>query len=426
MAIIKPFKGILYNKSKVKGFKKVVSPPYDVISPKMQDELYRISPFNFVRMDFGKIKPGDSLSDNRYTRAAGFLKEWLHKEILKKDAKDSIYVYSQTFPHKGRKIERIGFISLFKLPDSGEKGILPHEKTFPKPKLDRLNLTKAIGGNLSPIFSIFDDREKTVLKLLKNALKNHPPAVNVDIDNCVHKIYSINDPKFISRLKKMMLKRSAYIADGHHRYEVALNFRKEMIKNNTHKNEHNFVMMYFAPIEQDGNVILATHRAVKKFPFKKEELFKKLLPVFEIKKFKEEKSLMNALESKTGAKYKIGFYLGNNEYYLAILRDEKILDKLISSENSACWKRLDVAILHELVFKNILGLKEMDEENILYTRDSGVASELVKNKKFKIAFFLKPTEINDVRQIARLGEKMPHKATYFYPKLLSGLVINKF
>ncbi len=425
MAIIKEFKALRYSK-KVKDLSKVVSPPYDIILAKEQDALYKRDPYNFVRLDLGKIKHSDTESRNRYTRASEFINEWIARGILESDTKDSIYIYTQKFPYKGKSLTRIGFISLFKLEDEKKSKILPHENTFAKPKLDRLNLTMSIGGNLSPVFSIVGDNNGAILKTLSSSIKNKKPLSKVNFDSSEHKLYAIDDKSVISRLKKLMSSKRVYIADGHHRYAVAENHRKIMKERGLHKASHDYTLMYFAPIEQKGNIVLATHRVIiKKFFNSTDSVLSRLSANFIIDKYYNSKSLLKALESMKGSKNKLGVYFGKNLYYLLTLKNQSDLDKLIHGDSSAQWKRLGVSILHSFILKTILYV-QLGDEDIIYTRDPFEAVDLVKKGKGKVAFLLRATELNEIKKIAELGEKMPHKATYFYPKLLSGLLIYKF
>ncbi len=422
MTIIKPFNGYRYDARKTGKLSKVITPPYDVINPKQQEAYYRKHPENFIRLDLGKKYAKDGRDDNRYTRAAKALEEWISKGILAKDREPSIYVYSQEYTIGGKRKARLGFISLAKLEEDRTKGFLPHERTFKGPKLDRLNLMKETGANLSPIFSIvFDDNNK-IMDILKRVSRGQKPAIDVAFEGTRNKVWRMTDPALIRKLEGLMAKKKALIADGHHRYEVALEF-KALSKADS-GGPKGYVMMYFATSDPKGLAILPTHRMLEGVSAK--DLLKnsgKLKEYFDIIKVGGRKGMLACMKRCGG--HVIGVCLGGKDY-LCLKLNRADASSLIRSENSSYWRNLDVVILHHLVFDKVLGLKgEKAEKAITFTRDPEVAFKWAAGRGKRISFFLNPPSLKDIYNIVRCRERMPHKTTYFFPKPPSGLVINK-
>lgn len=430
MAKILPFKGVLYSKEKIGNFETVVSPPYDVISPAMQDELYKANQHNIVRIILGRDLPGDNKYNNKYTRASHFLEEWLKKSVLNKDKKPAIYVYEQEYLYKGKLKRRIGFICLMRIEDPKKSLVLPHEYTFAKPKEDRLNLIRNTKANTEPIFCIFQDDSNRVTNAIKEYAKKARPIIDIHFEGIGNKVWSLTDPKIIKRIEKELDKKQVFIADGHHRYEVSLAFRDEMRKKLGLKKTKKFdnIMVYFSNLTDDNLTILSTYRVIKNLggmDWKAVE--SKLSPYFQIEDVGTKDAMFAALE-KTKSGYAFGAYFKNGEFYVLRLKHESVLRDVIKENKSREWKRLNVTVLHHLVFDHILHIDKFssNDENILYTRDEDYAVREVDSGGCEIAFFQVPTKMAQVRDIASSGDRMPHKSTYFYPKPLSGLVINKF
>ncbi len=426
MAKIKPFKGITYNTERV-CMNNVVAPPYDVISPAMQERLYSKDQFNIVRLILGTEEATDTAKQNKYTRSKKFLDNWIENKVLLKDKKPSVYIYVQHYLHRGKKKTRIGFLALMKIEDPKESGILPHEYTLAKPKVDRLNLIKNVRANLSPIFTLFEDKKNKVNKILKAFTKSNKALFTIDADGITHSFWKMSNAVFIKRIESEMRKKKIFIADGHHRYEVALNYRNRMRKTGQFKESMNYIMMYFSSLRERGNLtILSTHRAVKDIDgFGEKELLKKLGEYFYISKVKNLKSLTDYLEENSGVKQVFGIYLRHNKFYLLKLKDDLRIDEIIKSKKPDILKRLDVTVLHDLIIDKILGVKS-SENSIKFIRDEFDAVKVVDNGDYRCAFFLRPTKVREMKNIAEKGVMMPQKSTYFYPKLLTGLVINKF
>lgn len=413
MVEIKSFKGIRYGSGDVA---KVVAPPYDVISGEERDRYYNAHKNNVVRLILGKKFPGDDEKNNKYTRAGEYLEIWIKSGVLKQDREPSIYVYEQEYCYRGEKKRLRGFIALVRIE---EGAILPHEETLSKPIADRLKLMRATDANLCPIYALYSDPDKILDSVLEIKQK---PAVDVKFnDTCDskrvrHRLWKVSDAAAIKKVKKEMKNKKLFIADGHHRYKTALAFRNEM-----RRGTHNYVMMFLTNTDSGGITILPAHRVVRTSSISKLE--NKVKQYFDSAPLKFSRKNKNAkiremLEEmeRQNSKHIFGTYSGEGEFRLLTLKDEKILDRTIKGKSPE-WKRLDVAILHTLLLSR--------EKKIEYIIDEKKAIQLIDEGKYDVAFFLNPTKVEQVKEVALANEKMPGKATYFYPKPLTGLVINK-
>jgi len=414
---IRPFRGVVYNPKKIKNLAPVVAPPYDIIPKKLQDRLYRASPYNFVRIELNRITASDNARDNRYTRAAKLFDAWLKSGVLAQDDKDTIYVYSQTYETDGRSIERIGFISLMEIESKG-KSVLPHENTLMAPKTDRLNLMREVKANLSPIFVLYDDASHTILKLLKRTATGKKPFMDVVFEGVRNRAWRLDDPAGIKKLERLMADKDTFIADGHHRFEVS-----RMYSNEARGPASKYVMVYFVESSETMLTVLPAHRLpIDMGGLTKEEITGRLKKFFRIEKVSGLKAMMARMEALR-AQHAFGMYLGRGGWHILVLKDIKAVDEAIQNKPPA-WKRLDVSILHLFIFQHVLGIRD-DDENIEFVKSPRETAACVDAGDFTCAFFLNPTKVAEVKRIAKLGEKMPRKATYFYPKPISGVVINK-
>lgn len=425
MALIKPFKGILYNRHKVSQIAKVVTPPYDVINPQQQMRFYKVHPYNFIRIILGKTTAQDSNSDNRYIRARRFFEQWIKDKILLKDKTPSIYIYNQEYTHNKKRMRRLGFISLAKLEEQDPKYFLPHERTFAGPKEDRFKLIREVKANLSPIFSIFSDDDNNISKILIDYVRSHKPVIDIKFEKVTHKVWRMSDEEKIKKIAGLMRDKQALIADGHHRYEVALRIRDLMRRQNPRgSKKYDYVMIYFARSDENGLTILPTHRLVE--GISRVDVRKnmgKLKEFFDIIKVKDKAKMFSLMKDKV--KRRFGVYLGNGSYICLSLK-QKAVHNFIRSRRSIHWRNLDVVILHKLIFEKAFGIKGKAAEKIIYfTRDPRHAFDWVDAGKNRAAFFLNPPLLEEVTKVAQSRERMPHKTTYFYPKPLSGLVINR-
>lgn len=423
--LIYPFRGILYNTAKIKRPHSVYAPPYDIISPQQQSSLYRTSPYNVIRLELNKPAPADNAGNNPYTRAAKFFRQWQAQGILKQDVMPVIYVYGQDFKYKNKMRRTLGFIALASLEDLA----LPHEMTFNAPRQDREKLLSAAGANLSCIYSIFQDKGCKAGNLLRG-VTTKKPFIDVKADAVRHRLWRIQDKKQIKQLQGFMSGKKVFIADGHHRYEAAINLRNRILnqdKEFNKKSPYNYVMMYFVGLESDGLTVLSTHRLLKCLGKMSSAEFKKRLgDYFQVVPVKSKNELFKSLDGHFGKGHAFGLYL-DKQCALLKLKDKGRLNKEFSRELSVHHRKLDVAILHKVIFEKILGfgLTCQDGGMISHTRDAEQAIQWADEGKFKAVFFLNPTKIDHVRDVCLAAEKMPHKSTYFYPKPLTGLVMRK-
>lgn len=432
MVEIKAFKGIRYDKDRVKDLNLVITPPYDVINEKEQEELYSLSEYNFINLILGREKEGDN-GENKYTRAARYLKEWVEKGILKEDDKDSIYAYSQTFPFKGKRFTRTGFISLVRLENEGE-GVLPHEKTLEKPLKGRLRLIEETRADLGCVFILYDDKQKKVDEAVQEKITGNEPDMEFkDKFDIKHKLWKISDDETIERLKGMMAEYQCVIADGHHRYKSAIRFKE------THPEleDSRYTMCCFVNSFNESFLILPVDRFV--FNCKDADVGKilnKLKEYFEINETKDVNELIRKVDnteimidkSSNLKNHVFGMYCYmNKKSYFLKLKDNNVLDGLCPAENDV-YKKLDINILHKAIFERVFGISEEDQfkgTHIDYAKGCTRALDKLNDDKYQFAFFINAPLMREIFLTARAGETMPQKSTYFYPKIYSGLVINK-
>jgi uncharacterized protein (DUF1015 family) len=410
MADILPFKGTLYNREYIKDISKVVAPPYDVISPEEQTELYNSDPHNIIRIMLGKEYPGDNEKENKYTRAKAFLNEWLDRGILKKDRENSIYIYLQEFKIDGQTKERLGFISLLKLEDFdiASSNVYPHENTLIAPKEDRSKLIASIEANLGPIFALFADEDKFIDAILLEKIGSRPLIEISDYHGIRNKLWRISDRETLEEIMRLMKAKKLFIADGHHRYEVALAFSKS--KNDP---KYGYILTYFTDLYGDGIVILPVHRLISGVD---EDI---------LTGFQEDLKRHFRIEELSSIENIKVFLSGAAPFEKRfVIRDNYKFTGLSLKNNNS----LDVSVLHDLIVGPLQKKVEKRGKKILidFTKDLNYAIKMVDNKNFSLSIMLNPTKATEVRDVAFSGKRMPQKSTYFYPKVLTGLVINVF
>lgn len=422
MAEVKPFQGILYDISKVEDIGKVICPPYDVISPSEQDYYYNLSEYNIIRVELGKQFPEDDKKNNVYTRARSYLEAWLDKGILFRDQYPTYYIYLQEFNYEGKNFKRPGIVLAVRLEDYENKIIIPHEKTLPKAKEDRLNLLRATHTNVSQIFGFFSDKTRRALLAINETLKNEEPVYSaLDNTGVKHSLYRIPQ-KFFTDISEAFLDAQIFIADGHHRYETALNFRNEMrnqfgIIDNAW---YEYVMMTVVPVELDL-LVLPYHRIVE-LPknMSETELFNKLKERFKVQSLPGSHHLKDYLQQES-TNCAFGVVTNSNSFIVSVPESE--LEK-VKNVNFEPLRRLVSNVLLELVLKPIFGIKEEEvEQKISFTSNFRKAVEAPKENSNLVSFIVNPIPIDSIREIALQGYTMPQKSTYFYPKLWTGLVM---
>jgi uncharacterized protein (DUF1015 family) len=431
MVRIAPFRGVFYNQKKFRDLNKVIAPPYDVISKEEQEKLYKISPYNFVRLDL-------SQEPDSYSAVAALFGEWQSQGILERDDTPAIYFLSHGFKLKNSEQKlRHGFFALTELQDPASRVILPHEKTLDAPKEDRLKLMLACHAQLSPIFTLYDEPTQTINRLLAVAVEGVAPFVEYELDTgdaC--KLWRITDPAIIEKVQRAMKEQTLLIADGHHRYEATLRYRDQIRseRGQWQGNEaFNFIMAYFANMNDDNVVILPTHRLVRGFtrkPFLElEEALQSYFSVEQHPKTPEGKiSFLKALKTAAKKHRVIGASFKRDPRYLILrLKNKRIMQRL-AKELSEPLRELDVTTLHLLLLEHILGMppeQQASGETIRYSQDEDAVLQALEKEDYQAAFILTATKKEEIQTIVAGGEKMPQKSTYFYPKLSSGLIVNK-
>ncbi|MDD5291723.1 MAG: DUF1015 domain-containing protein [Candidatus Omnitrophica bacterium] len=416
MANIRGFRGVCYSPDKIMDLSTAVCPPYDVINKQEQDYYYRESPYNFIRLILNKSEEADNNTNNKYTRANLFFNEWLKTGILKQDNKETIYFYKQDYLCGNKELSRIGFIALLNISDSTI--VFPHENTHTAPKMDRLELVKNVKANLSPIFTIFSDKGSVVENIFNKYLSRRKPDFALkDVEGIRNSVWRLTDEDKIAQILRKMKETKIFIADGHHRFEVSLMYLNLMRKEDkaySADKSYNCIMTYFTPMEAEGLYVMPIHRIVKL-----QIGLDRLKDIFKIHKVDSVSVLEEKLKKSPKSKCVFGLYY-DKDYYLLELKDKQPSDNYFKQKK--CFKGLDVAVLDFYIFAQLLKIKK---EDIVYTKDIYEIKNLADNDS-KSAFILRPINVEQIRDVALCGEKMPPKSTYFYPKLLSGLVAHKF
>lgn len=430
MVEVKPLNAIVYNQEKVE-MNDVIAPPYDVILDDYREELYKRSDYNIVKLILAKGSKDLSDPNNRYDEAKKNFQQWLEENVLIKLEKPCIlYILQKYTTDNGKNITRKGFIARNRIEDFSTKKILPHEFTMGGPKEDRLNLTKKCEANFSQIFMVYSDPEKQI----ENAVNlSQKPFIDVTDDNGVQNIvYKIENEKTLALIEKVMQNKTLLIADGHHRYETAMNYRNYLKEQGINKSDSEYVMSYFTNLDDENLIIFPTHRIITKWiePY---VLLEKVQKYFDIKDFQfngqnknEVKSqFLQAIEDASQKQISMGLYMKNvNKFYLLTLR-ENVDDILINVPD--VLKKLDLTVLHKVLITKEFGYSEeeqMAQDGIKYIKQESEAFDLIDSGKAEASFIMAYPKIKDIKEISEAGYRMPQKSTYFYPKLLSGIVIN--
>ncbi len=422
MAEIRAFKALRFDTEKAGMIEELVCPPYDIISEKQRQEYLYRNPNNIIRLELPK-------GEEPYKTAGEVLKKWLDSGVLKRDDEEAVYIYEEEFSINGIHAKFKGCIVRVKIEEFSKGVVLPHEETLSKAKEDRFNLMKATNCNFSQIYSLYMDSEHKIISRLDRLSECNPAIELTDGDEVTHRLWIVTDKDEINAICGDFADKKLYIADGHHRYETALNYRNYCRENGIGDGGEDYVMMMLVDMEHDGLVVLPTHRLVRDLEsFDKEKILNDCKEYFDV----SEESDVNTAESKLKELYDEGkkafaFYSGDKGYNLLVLRDEKVIEELLPNKSKAT-QGLDVTVLHTLVLEKIFGIdaENMAKQiNLTYTRLFDEAIESVNTGKAQCAFILNPTRVTEIRDVAAAGEKMPQKSTYFYPKLITGLVMNK-
>lgn len=439
MAEVIPFRGILYNPEKIDDLSCVATPPYDVISEKEQRGYYECHPCNPIRLVLGLRYEDDNDENNRHTRAAEFFNQWVSDCMLTRDDRPAIYLTAVDFPYEGETVTRYGMIMLVRLEPFEKKIVLPHEKTFSKVKSERLKLMKAGQANFCPIFSLYSDTDN-ILETLKNSINGKSPASDfVDDTGQRQRLWRIADAEEHRLVTESMKDKRIFIADGHHRYETALAYRK-WLKENTpdFSPEHpaNYVMMYLSSMEDPGLVIRPAHRLLKGIPESALAGFEeKAEQYFTVEKYPFDSDSYEKVRGEAIARLKAGgstntycVFMKNRSEFLLLTIKPGVMKQVFGEEIPPSMIELDVTVLTRLILMRILGFdkERLDNEKLIgYSSVAEQAIDNVRKNGFDMAFVINPTKIEQVREIAAEGLVMPRKSTYFYPKVITGQVMNK-
>ncbi len=440
MAEISPFHIVRYNGSCAGELDRIVTPPYDVISSKQQEEFYAAHPYNMIRLVLGRQYPEDGPDNNRYTRAAQTLSEWLHAGALVRLAKPGLTIYQLEFDcPDGRHQVLDGIVALVKVDDYGKGRVLPHEKTYKGPKQDQLNLLRACKAHFTPIHALFNDPTNTVLGHYRRFMEQPPQQQATDRGGIIHRTWEFDDPEIIERIAETISPESIFIADGHHRYETSMAYRSEVEAAHamTNGTGHRYVMMYLTSMAHPGLTILPAHRMIRGLAsFDVKAILERLSPLFSIEEipFTEENRMqaaadltnrVDAYSSQGGA---FGMVTRNESCYrLLRVKDPDGIDRVLDPAIPHALRTLDVTIMGEVIKGYALCLDPHNCEGMIeYTPSAEDAVNRTHAGEFQASFILNPTRVDQVQKAAELGHKLPHKSTYFFPKLASGLVLNVF
>jgi uncharacterized protein (DUF1015 family) len=433
---VRPFRAYRFDPAVVGNAGDCIAPPYDVIGPEQQELLYEKNEHNIVRIIRAKTFPSDNDADNQYTRARGYLNDWISSGALKQDSAETIYAYAQDYDLDETHLQRLTFIALAALEEFG-KVVKPHEEILSKPMLDRLNLTKATSAQFGLIFMLYNDKQQIADKILEKAAAGKALIDFTDEQDVRHRLFAIDDEGDVSVITRMMSDKSVIIADGHHRYTTGLKYAAD-----SDNPAAKYQMLAFTNIRQSGLIVLATHRLVANLNgFDMKKLIADLRRNFEVTSaaFDDEQSKASA-RSKMLAQMKeqmdddknaFVIYAGDGAFYLAVLKDGEAMNSAVSDKSEA-YRSLDVAVLHKLILEEVLGIDEERQargENLQYVKDTPNAIDdsiaQVDAGEKQAAFFMNPIKMSQLIGVTDAGERMPQKSTYFYPKMFTGLTINK-
>ncbi len=435
MADVRPLPGIRY--ADEGHLAALVTPPYDVISPEAQARFYERDPHNIIRLELGRDEPGDDDLDNRYTRAAAAFAEWRRAGMLKQDEPPAFYLYEQRFTSGGQNYARTSLLARVRLEPWDAGVILPHERTMTKPKDDRLKLTRACAATLSPIMSLYDDPAGELASLL-GTVRTQPPLADFSDDaGEEHRLWIVQDDALGAQIAAFFADRQLYIADGHHRYETALTYRDEVraLRHDvTEDDAVNFTLMGLSALNDPGLVVLPTHRILRDLDATRLAVLDETLAAnFTSEPLAGESAdWLRALAASGDAGTAFVLVRPDGARLIQLTDAGREAMRAVQGEDvgaSDAWRGLDVAVLHALVLDAALGVTPSAVragEHVSYTRDAEAATTAVRSggEGAQLAALLNATPPAAIRDVARAGDRMPQKSTYFYPKLITGLVIN--
>jgi uncharacterized protein (DUF1015 family) len=415
MVDIRPFRAIRYTE-KAGNIKNLITQPYDKIDQDMQREYYEKSPYNYCRL----ILP---IEENRYETVHQRIYEWLNEHILAKDDQPGLFIFRQEFLLDGKQYARTGMLAALRLYPYSENMVFPHEVTFSAPKADRLNMLRTIQKDLEPVFLIYSDPENVTVNFFAEVAKTKPLVEVEDQFFVRHKLWQVTDPQKIALVQEALKDKILVISDGHHRYESALAYRDEKRKQVswTDESAFNFHMSYIVPVQDEGLVILPTHRLLRKATLTS-QIIERIKKYFEVIELSAKEDVIETFLSSRKTEHAFVIYNGSIAYGL-ILKDEKAVIATPNGVNSNEVRMLDVVILRDFIFKTLMNTGELKMDDVLYERSLRVAMDKIDNGQAKLAFLVNPIDPAMVWQIAQKRERLPEKSTDFYPKPVSGLAM---
>jgi uncharacterized protein (DUF1015 family) len=432
VAEISPFQGIRYNQAAVADLEKVICPPYDIISTQLRQELHHRSEYNFVRLEDGWELPQDTATNSKYTRAAATLEQWLKTGILKHEETPALYIHDHYFTHQGRPYRRRGLTGRIRLTDWEDKVVRPHEGTLRNAKSDRLSLLWALQANTSPILVLYEDMAQQIAPVLA-AEAERPPVVSTGtLEGEKHDVWAVTAPEAIAQITRCLAEQPLYIADGHHRYESALNYQRERhacATTDSGDEPFDYVMMNLVDFADPGLLILPPHRLVKGIsPTNMNSVAAQLELFFDIERLPLAApdawpQITDFLVAGTD-EVRLILYGPDRFNFLELrLRDPAAASQMMPYFHSDLYKGLAVSVVDHVLLEKLLGLESESEAAVLgYSYDMQEAVQRVAEQEYQLALLLSPIEAGIIKAIADSGDRMPRKSTYFYPKVPSGLV----
>ncbi|MCK4377917.1 MAG: DUF1015 domain-containing protein [Deltaproteobacteria bacterium] len=442
MPIIQPFNGVFYHPNQQKNLSQLVAPPYDVITAEYKQELLARDPHNIIRLILGKSaqEKGKPRPEKEYQQAAETLKAWRQEHILVSDQKPAFYYLEEKFSALGKLYCRKGFIGLLELDELSSRSVLPHEKTMSGPKEDRLKLMSSCRADFSQIFTLYDDPDLVIEQELQQHRQTRKPFISLkSLVGIERRIWPVRNPTAIERIREVLTPQSLFIADGHHRFETALNYRqlrRQQEGNPDSRQPYDYVMVYCTNTSSTDLAILPTHRLVSGYPGLNREMFtEKMGELFQLSPLEPDTQDPKAIASHL---LQVLNQQGDGNHFIAVIgkRPDCFLVSLETRRGQELMKgiptplaSLDVSVLDHLLFNQTLGISAEDMETQRYTsfsQDAATSVESIMKGENQLAVLLRPTDINQVKSVAAAGEKMPQKSTFFYPKLLTGLILYLF
>ncbi len=433
MARIRPFRALRYNTENPLAIAMITAPPYDCITPEMRDDLYRLHPHNVIRLILGRDEPGDNDSLNKYTRAADLMDKWQNTNILRRDAEPALYFYQQEFQVEGQAYCREGILARVGIEEFGTGKVFPHEETMPGPREDRMKMIRATRANLSPIFAVYTDPKNVIPDLFHEVVHCEPLVQTVDADGVVHRLFASSDTGLAEHVAGALADKAIFIADGHHRYETALAYRRMLIEKGVevdHEHPADSVLMLCVSMHHPGLAVLPTHRVLHGL----EGLSTDRLREVSGRHFNwteldgaEATSPRLAAHLDEAPEHSFGLWTRDTcTAFILTLKDLAVMDEL-AADKSQAWRKLDVSILQRVLLRHDLPEAVPGAEESLrltYVHLAQQAFDAVHEDGADAAAVLRPLPVRSLEDVATTGERMPAKSTYFYPKALSGLVFN--